>query len=184
MVINQALVVVVFLFGYGFARTDTAESCTSLQSEATVEIQYDGQVGSGIILMTTNPTSCANLGSFHPSGTSQDITTTISALSTKTSSQAPWTSATTFNTPLPFGFSRTQMINATSTGKHVPPASMGSSQILNAPTASQILPETSTYLSSSRPVAGSGIHLDVPWYHVVFWAVVTELITGFSGMSI
>ena len=37
MAIIRALFLVI-LFGYGFAHTDTAESCTGMQAEATVEI--------------------------------------------------------------------------------------------------------------------------------------------------
>lgn len=57
MVTNRAILAFIFLFGHGFAQIDAAQSSNSLQAEATVEIQYDGEVGSGIILMTTSP-SC------------------------------------------------------------------------------------------------------------------------------
>lgn len=172
MAINRALLLVI-LFGYGFAQSDTAESCTRLQAEGTVEIQYDGQVGSGIILMTSNPTSCDNLVSSNPSGTLSNSTTTTSAVLTTTS-------APLFNTPPSFGVSRTQMINATSTGQHLFPTAIGSSQMLTGATASQLPPETSnSSTSQASVVAGSGTRRGASWSHVFFWAVVAELVTGF-----
>ena len=175
MAINRALLLVI-LFNYGFAQSDT-ESCTRLQAEAIVEIQYDGQVGSGIILMTGNPTSCADLVSSNPSST---ISNSTSTLPTTTSSKTSLTSATPFNTPPSFGVSRTQMINATSTGQHLFLTNIGSSQTLTGATATQSLPEQSTpSTSQSSFVAGSGTRPGVSWSHVVFWAVVTGLVTGF-----
>ncbi|CZR52129.1 uncharacterized protein PAC_02006 [Phialocephala subalpina] len=178
MAINCALLLVI-LFGYGFVQSDTAESCTRLQAEATVEIQYDGQVGSGIILMTSNPTSCANLVSSNSSGTLSNSITTTLTLPTTTSSKTSLTSATPFNTPPSFGVSRTQMINATSTGQHRFPTTIGSSQMVTGATATQSLPEHSTSSTPQSVVAGSGTRPDVSWSHVAFWAVVTELVTGF-----
>ena len=132
MVIDRAILAIIFLFGYGFAQPGAAESSNSLRAEATVEIHYDGKVGSGIILMTSYPASC----------TTSNSTTIISSLSTVTSSittlsasmaliaSSPsitetWTSSTSsihFNMPPPFGTSRTQMINATSTGQYLFPS--------------------------------------------------------------
>ncbi|KAG4414682.1 hypothetical protein IFR04_012164 [Cadophora malorum] len=176
MAIIRALFLVI-LFGYGFAHTDTAESCTGMQAEATVEIQYDGHVGSGIILMTSNPTSCANLVSSNPTGTLSNSITATSTLPTTTSSKTSLTSATPFNTPPSFGVSRTQIINATSTGQLYFPTAIGSSQIMTGATGTQILPGQSTSPNSqSSIIAGSGTRPDVKWSHVVFGAIATELI--------
>jgi hypothetical protein len=180
MVINRALVVTIFLFGYGFAQSDTTENRTRLQAEATVEIQYDGQVGSGIILITSHPTSCTNLVSSNSSGTLSNSITTTSRLPTTMSIKTSLTSATPFNTPPSFGVSRTQMINATSTGQQLFSTNMGSSQTVTGATATQSLPEKSTpSTSQSSFIAGSGTRPGVSWSHVVFWAVVAELVTGF-----
>lgn len=178
MAINRALLLVI-LFGYGFAQSDTAESCTRLQAEATVEIQYDGQVGSGIILMTSNPTSCGNLVSSNPSRTLLDSITTTST-STTTLGKTSLTSTPLFHTPPSFGFSRTQMINVTSAGQHLFPTTVGSSQMVTGAAASQTLPETGTSSTSQASiVAGSGTRPCASWSHVFFWAAVTEIITGF-----
>ena len=86
MVILYAILVIIFLFGSGFAQSDTAKSSNSLQAEATMEIQYDGEIGSGIILMTSYPTSCttsvtSNLGT---NTSSMGTTLVVSSLSTTT----------------------------------------------------------------------------------------------------
>jgi hypothetical protein len=57
MIMNRAVLAIIILFGYAFAESDAAESSTSIQAKATVEIQYDGLVGSSIILMTSDPAS-------------------------------------------------------------------------------------------------------------------------------
>ncbi|PVH67412.1 hypothetical protein DL98DRAFT_600521 [Cadophora sp. DSE1049] len=178
MAINRALLLLI-LFGYGFAQPNTAESCTGLQAEATVEIQYDGQVGSGIILMTSNPTSCASLVSSSSTGTLPNSTTATSTSPTAMSSKTSLTSATPFNTPPSFGVSRTQIVNATSTGQHYFPTTIGSSQIMTGATGTQILPGHSTSSNShSSLMVGSSTRLDVEWSHVVFGAIATELIMG------
>ncbi|KAH8800717.1 hypothetical protein F5884DRAFT_890324 [Xylogone sp. PMI_703] len=46
MVINWAILVISLLFGYGFA------TGSEVPAEATVQIQYNGEEGSGIITMT------------------------------------------------------------------------------------------------------------------------------------
>lgn len=178
MDINRALLFVI-LFGSSFAQSDTAESCTRLQAEATVEIQYDGQAGSGIILMTSNPTSCAALVDSNPSRTLSSSKTAPSMMISTTSSKTFLTSATSFHNPLPFGISRTQMINATSTGQHLFPTATGSSQMVTGPTASQSLSVPSTSTSQTSFVAGSGTRPGVSWSHMFFWAAVTELVIGF-----
>ena len=179
MAINRALLLVI-LFGYGFAQSDTAESCTRLQAEATVEIQYDGQVGSGIILMTSNPTSCGNLDSSDMSEALSDSTTTASTVSTTTLSATSSTSAPLCKTPPSFGVGRTQMINATFPGQHVFPVNTGSSQMVTGAIATRIQPEHSNSVTSpSSVVAGSGTRPGASWSHVFFWAAVAELITGF-----
>jgi hypothetical protein len=61
MIMNRAVPVIILLFNYAFAQPGTAESRTLIQAEATVEIQYDGHVGSGVILMTSDPACCTAL---------------------------------------------------------------------------------------------------------------------------
>jgi PBP1b-binding outer membrane lipoprotein LpoB len=119
MVIIHAILVIIFLFGSCFAQSDTAKSSNSLQAEATVEIQYDGEVGFDIILMTSYPASCST-SITSTSNTNTSITNTtlvVSSLSTTPISTSS-TSSTSFNTPPIFGTSQTQMINATSTGQY------------------------------------------------------------------
>lgn len=177
---SRALLLFV-LFGYGFAQSDTAESCTRLQAEATVEIQYDGQVGSGIILMTNNPTSCGNLVHSDLGGTLSDSIATTSAVSTTTLTPPSSSSDSLLKTPPSFGVSRTQMVNATSAGQHLFfPANTGSSQMVTGTTATEILPEHSNSLTSpSSVVAGSGTRPGACWSHVFFWAAVAEIIASF-----
>lgn len=159
MAIKRALPLII-LIAYGFAQSNTSKSYIGLQAEATVEIQYDGQIGSGIILMTGNPASVETY--------SYSVTTT-STLPTTTSSKTTLPLATAFNTPLSFGASRTQIVNAT----------IGFSQMVTGVTATQILPEHSTSSpSQSSIVAGSGASPCISWSHMVFWAVATELIIG------
>jgi len=42
MIMNRAVLMIIFLFGYAFTESSIAESSTLIQAEATVEIQYDG----------------------------------------------------------------------------------------------------------------------------------------------
>jgi hypothetical protein len=180
MVVIRAILVVIFLFGSGFAQSDTADSSNSLQAEATVEIQYDGEVGSGIILMTSYPASCTT------SITSNSITDTSSTSTTlvvsNLSTTPIWTSSTSsnpFNTPPIFGTSRTQMINATSTSQYLFQTATGASQMMTGITATQNLSESSTPTPHASPVAGSGIRFHAIWSHVFLWAAVTEIVSGF-----
>jgi hypothetical protein len=167
MVIIHTILVIIFLFGSGFAQSDTAESSKSLQAEATVQIQYDGEVGSGIILMTSYPVSCTS--SVTSITSSQGTMPILTSLATNTP----------FNTPLVFGTSRTQMINATSTSQYLSQTASSASQIMTGATATQTLPESSTSIPQASPVAGSGTRLHDVWSHVFFWAAIAEIMSGY-----
>ncbi|KAH8797501.1 hypothetical protein F5882DRAFT_374975 [Hyaloscypha sp. PMI_1271] len=164
---NRAVPVIILLFNYAFAQPGTAESRTLIQEEATVEIQYDGHVGSGVILMTSDPACCTTSATSNLSKVLSPNTTVVGTSSS---------SCTLFNTPLVFGTSRTQMINVTSAGHYLFPTATGSSQMMTG-TATQ-----SPSLSNSSPtyaalVTGSGTRRDVTWSHVFFWAAITEIIS-------
>ncbi len=168
MVITHAILVIIFLFSSGFAQFDTAESSKSLQAEATVEFQYDGEVGSGIILMTNYPVSCtASVTSITSSQGTKPILTSLAT-------------NTPFNTPPVFGTSRTQVINATSTGQNLFQTASSGSQIMTGVTSTQSLSASSTPTPNASPVAGLGIRPNAIWSHVFFWAAVTEIVSGFS----
>jgi hypothetical protein len=180
MVIIHAILVIILLFGSCFAQSDTAWSSNSLQAEATVEIQYDGEVGYGIILMTSYPASCTT------SVTSNSSTNTLSTGTTlvvSSPSTTPiWTSSTSspqFNTPPVFGSSRTQMINATSTSQQLFQTATGASQMMTGIMATQNLSESNTPTPHASPVAGSGTRFHDIWAHVFIWAAVTEIVSGF-----
>jgi hypothetical protein len=192
MVINRAILAIIFLFCYGFAQSDTAGSRNSLQAEATVEIQYDGEVGSGIILMTSYPASCTTSGPSSSSIVNSSSSTANSSVSTSliVSSQSTTpistssTSSPPFNTPPIFGTSRTQMINATSTSQYLFQTATGASQIMAGTTATQNLSVSNTLTPHTSPVVGSGTRFhvtwsDVTWSHVFFWAAVAEIVSGF-----
>jgi hypothetical protein len=192
MVVNRALLTIIFLFGYGIARPGTSESSNSLQAEATVEIQYDGEVGSGIILMTSYPASCTTSSTSSPSTVISSSSTTAPSVSTALIVSSPsttptWTSSTSstpFNTPPIFGTSRTQMINATSTDQYLFQTATGASQMMTGTTATQNLSESSTPTPHASPVTGSGTRFhvtwsDVTWSHVFIWAAVAEIVSGF-----
>jgi hypothetical protein len=163
MIIIHAILVIIFLFGSGFAQSDTAKSSKSLQAEVTVEIQYDGEVGSGIILMTGNPVSCTTSIT-----ASQGVMSILTSLATNTP----------FNTPPVYGSTRSQMINATSTGQYLFQTATGTSQIMTGVTTTQNPSDSSSQTVHASPVTGSGMRLD-PWSHVFFWAAVIEIISSF-----
>jgi hypothetical protein len=177
MIMNRAVPVIILLFNYAFAQPGTAESRTLIQAEATVEIQYDGHVGSGVILMTSDPACCTTSATSNLSKTTLTTSTEILVLSPNTTVVGTSSSSCTlFNTPLVFGTSRTQMINVTSAGHYLFPTATGSSQMMTG-TATQ-----SPSLSNSSPthaalVTGSGTRRDVTWSHVFFWAAITEIIS-------
>jgi len=147
MAINRALLWVI-LFGYGFAQSDTAESCTRLQAEATVEIQYDGQVGSGVIQMTRHPESCTS--TTYPV---QDITTPIATTAVVVNNSNPITTMTpvdssiSFNTPPIFGTGPTKALNTTTSR---PP------QVISGTQATQVSSDFRAPTPNSSPITGSG----------------------------
>jgi hypothetical protein len=136
MVIIYAILLI-FSFGSGLAQYDIAGSSNSLQAEATVEIQYSGEVGSGIILI--HPASCTI------SDTSNSITNTLFTSTTSPSTTPIWTSSASsnfFNTPPIFGTSQMRIINATSTSQYLFQTATGPSQtmiIFSPPTLVQLL---------------------------------------------
>ena len=174
MIIIHAILLIIFLFGSGFAQSDTAESSNSLQAEATVEIQYDGEVGSGIIPITSYPASCTT------SVTSNSITNTPITSTTSLSITPIWTSScTSFNTPPIFGATRTQMINTTSTSQYLFQTATGASQVMTGIMATQNLSGSSTSTPQASPVTGSGTRFHNIWSHVFFWAAVAEIMSGY-----
>jgi hypothetical protein len=177
MLLNRATLAVIFLSTHCFAQSLTAESSTSLSVEATIEIQYDGEVGSGIIPMTSYPVTCTT-GTTPCASTlstmNSDVATIASEESTVISSpNTIATSTITLNNPLVFGASRTQMINATSNSQYFPTAT-GSSQMVTGTMATQNTSGSSTPYASVT--VGLGIRPDVTWNHMLFWATVTEIL--------
>ena len=181
MVIIHAILVIILFFGSGFAQS--AESSNSLQAEATVEIQYDGEVGSGIILMTSYPVSCTTSVTSNSSTNSSSTSTTL--VTSGQSTTPTWTfstSSTPFNTPPIFGTSRTQMINATSTSQYLFQTATGASQMMTGTTATQNLSSTPSPHASLVAGSGTRFHVtwsNVTWSHVFFWAAVAEIVSGF-----
>jgi hypothetical protein len=172
MLRNRALATI-FSFIYCFAQAEAAESSSPLQAEATVEIQFDGESGTGLILMTGYPASsgCSSSSTTIPNSSAANTATVGVALT----SNAP------FNTPPLFGTSRTQMINATSTGQYQFPTATGSSQMVTgtAGTDTQNPSGSSTPNPYASLFAGLGTRPDVTWSHVFFWAAVSEIMLGF-----
>ncbi|PMD55349.1 uncharacterized protein K444DRAFT_634182 [Hyaloscypha bicolor E] len=161
---NRIVLVITILFGYGFAQSGRAESSTFEQAEATVEIQYGGQVGSGIILLTSDPASGTATATPNSRATAQSTAFLVGA-------GTPLSSSTLFNTPPVFGTSRTQMINDTALSHYLFPTATGSSQIMPG-TATQSLSEPNTSSPSPTLVSGPGIRLAITWSHVFFWAAI------------
>jgi len=180
MIMNRAVLVIIFLFGYAFAESGVAESSTLIQAEATVEIQYDGQVGSGVILMTSDTACCTTSVTSNSSTTILSPNTTLIVSGSGTTVvQTSLSSCTLFNTPLVFGTSRTKMINATSTSQYLFPTATGSSQVAVQPTASQSLSPSNSPSTNAALVTGLGTRRGVAWSHVFFWAAVTEIVLCF-----
>jgi hypothetical protein len=164
MVVNCILLAII-LFGYSFAQSSTAKSSNLLYTEATVEIQYNSEVGSGIILMTSCLASCTALVTSNSSTIISSLSTATSSISTTTLSKttiliasipsitATWTSSTSsiyFNILPLFGTSRIQIINATSIGQYLFPTATGSSQEKTGAMATQYLFPTATGSSQGK----------------------------------
>jgi hypothetical protein len=178
MVIDRALLLITVL-GYGLAQSHTVKGITRSQAEATIEIHHHGQVGSGIILMTGNPTPCGNLGFSTLKETLTDTVTTNLAVPTTISDVRPLTSAPVFHTPLSFGGSRTEMINTTSISQHLYPT-IGSSHMIIGSTVSPTLLQTGTSTTSEASnIAKLSTHPYASWYHVLVWVAVIEIMTSF-----
>ncbi len=180
MVVIHAILLIIFLFGSSFAQSNTAESSNSLQAEVMVEIQYNNEVGSGIILMTSYPVSCTTSVTSNSSTISSSTSTilVVSSLST----MPIWTSSTLstlFNTLPIFGTSRTQMINTSCASQYLLQMTTGASQIMTSIIATQNLSESSTSISRTSLVTGLGIRFHDPWSHIFIWAAVTEIVSGF-----
>jgi hypothetical protein len=181
MVIIHAILVIILFLGSSLAQS--AQSSNSLQAEATVEIQYDGEVGSGIILMTSYPVSCTTSVTSNSSTiTSSTSTTLVTSGQSTTPTWTFSTSSTPFNTPPIFGTSRTQMINATSTSQYLFQTATSASQTMTGTIGTQNL--SSTPSPHASPVAGSGTRFhvtwsNVTWSHVFIWAAVAEIVSGF-----
>ena len=183
MIVNRATLATIFLLGYSIAEPGTSDSSISMQAEATVEIQYDGEVGSGIILMTSCPAACtvsdaSSLSAMISCSDSTADSASTALIASSPSTTVIWTSSTSstsFNTPPIFGTSRTQMVNVSSTAKYLFPTATGSSQMITA-TNTQSSSESSTPDPHASLVAGLGIRPDGAWSHVFFWAAVTEIL--------
>ena len=127
---NRIVLVINFLFGYAFAESSVTKSSTLIPAEATVEIQYNSQVGSGIILITSDLASCTTSVTSNPSTTILGPNTTLLVSGSNTTViQTSLSSCTLFNSPLVFGTSRTKMINSTSTSQYPFPTATSSSQV-------------------------------------------------------
>ncbi|KAH8799090.1 hypothetical protein F5884DRAFT_812651 [Xylogone sp. PMI_703] len=135
MVINCVILVISLLFGYGFTLSVTG---SGVPAEATVQIQYNGEEGSGIITMTS-PTLT------HEASITTSFRSTKNTLDTSTTSVFPalgYTSSPTspFNMPPVFGASRTQMVNSTSSTQHLCPTAKYSSRVIGSSIATQNSP--------------------------------------------
>ena len=178
MAIDRALLLFTVL-SYGFAQSDTVKSITRSQAEATIEIYHDGQVGSGIILMTDNPISC---GDPVLSTLKEILTDTVTAnlvVLITTSSLRPLTSALVFHTPPPFGGSRKEMINTTSISQQLY-LTIAASHVVIGSTVGPTLSQTGTSTTSEASnIAKLSSYPYTSWYHVLFWVVVMEIMTSF-----
>jgi hypothetical protein len=174
MGIYRTVLTIIFLFSYTFIQPGIAESSTLTQAEATVEIQYDGQVGSGVIAITSDPSCCTNSVGSNAGTITFSTDTTLRALNT-TATPTSSSSSSHFNTPPVFGTSRTQVINVTSIGQNMFPTATGSSHIMTDAMASHSLSQSTP---SATPVAGLGSRREVTWFHIFFWATITEIILG------
>lgn len=179
MAINRALLLFT-LFGLGFARSDPAESITRSQAEATIEIHHHGQVGSGIILMTGNPTtSCGNPDFSTLKETFTYTVTANLAVPTTTSSLRSLTSAPVFHTPPLFGNSRIEMINSTSISQYLYPTIASSDVVIGSTVGSTSLQTGTSTTSEASNIANLSTHPYASWYHVLFWVVVMEIMTSY-----
>jgi hypothetical protein len=166
MVVIRSLLEFIFFLGYAFAHSGIVESSSFEQAEATVEIQYGGQVGSGIILLTSDPASGTDTATPNSRQTAQGTAFLVGA-------GTPLSSSTLFNTPPVFGTSRTQIINDTALSHYLFPTATGSSHIMPG-TATQSLSEPNTSSPSPTLVSGPGIRLAITWSHVFFWAAIVS----------
>lgn len=154
----------------GFTQSVTTHSCIGLQAEATIEIHDNSHASSNSIPMMSHHAATTII----PSNSTMSIgglQTGVSSASTVSSSDliAPHTSSISFNTPLPFGSSRTLLINNTSTNSCMTTGLCGTATAKPSQTGS----------STSGPhsvVVGSGVRQVSLWSHVFLWAALAEML--------
>ena len=159
------------MFTSGFTQSVTTHSCIGLQAEATVEIHDNSHASSNSIPMMSHhaattimpSNSTMSVGGLQTGASSANTVSHSSLLSSQPSS-------TSFNTPLPFGSSRTLLINNTSTNKCMTTGLCGTA------TAKPSQLGSSTSGPHSSIVAGSGVRHVYVWSHVFLWAALAEML--------
>jgi len=165
MVVTRAPLMSVFLLGYALAHSGASNNCAGLLADATVEIQYDGQVGSGVIQMTRHPESCT--GTTYPVTTPIASTAVVVDNSKTISTMTPVDSGISYNTPPAVGTSPTKVLNATTSR---PP------QIVSGTQATQVSSDVRASTLNPSPITGSGSRANVAWSHVFLWTAIAEII--------
>jgi len=178
MAINNSLVMFIFSIACCFAQSGIAMSCASLQAEATLEIQYGGQNGSGVIMATSYPTSCTVSDLLSLNKNTQDSsaiiqTTSLTSISMSSSNLIPsMISDISSHTPPVFGTGGTQVINATTAGQYQFASVTGSAWTATGTTG----------YSTPTPYAsiniGFGTHPGVCWSHLFLETGIIWIIPG------
>lgn len=159
------------MFTSSFSQPVATHSCTRLQAQVTVEIHDNSHTSSSTIPMTGHHASATIMpshsttpvGGPHAILSSADTVSHSGLLSSQPSS-------TSFNTPLPFGSSRTLLMNNTSTNGCM------STGLCQTATAKPSQLGSSTSGPHSSIVAGSGVRHVSVWSHVFLWAALAEML--------
>lgn len=159
------------MFTSGFTQSVTTHSCIGLQAEATIEIHDNSHGTSNSMPMVSHNAATTIMPS--------NSTTSVGGLQTEVSSANTIShsslllsqpSSTSFNTPLPFGSSRTLLVNSTSTNKCM------TTGICQTATAKPSQLGSNTSGPHSSIVAGSGVRHGSVWSHVFLWAALAEML--------
>lgn len=161
----------IVMFTSGFSQPVPTHSCTGIHTEAAIEIHDNSHASSNTISMTDHHASttfmpsepATSIGGLYTMTSSANMVSHLSSLLSQPSS-------TSFNTPIPFGSSRTLLVNNTSTNKCM------TTGICQTATAKPSQLGSSTSGPHSRIVAGSGVRHVSVWSHVFRWAALAEML--------
>ena len=162
MILKLVIRLICLLLCLDSAHSHAAVRWNSSQEEETVEVQYDGEIGTGIISMTSYPTSFAT-------AISDSNTTTSNSSVPKVVGSCTSTASNVFKSPPAFGASQAQIKNTSSSGYLFPTATASSQMVTGTSGISNL-----SDLNLSQ-FSGLSVRSIVFKFHVLFWAAVAEI---------